>query len=102
MALQIDMRGKNVLIMGVTNKRSLGWAIASTVLEAGANVAFSYQGERLKEELERLTAEIPDSKIYPCDVTKKKRSRLYLRSWNRTGGRWTVLCTRWPSRRRSR
>jgi enoyl-[acyl-carrier protein] reductase I len=71
MSMQIDMHGKKALVMGVTNKRSLGWAIASGLLEAGADVAFSYQGERLRQDLERLTADIPDTLLYQCDVTRE-------------------------------
>jgi len=67
--VQIDMRGKRVLVMGVTNKFSLGWAIADRLREAGADLAFSYQGERLLPTLEKLTAEMDDCPLYECDVT---------------------------------
>ena len=61
MSKAIDLSGKKALIMGVTNKRSLGWAIASQLQEAGADLAFSYQGERLRREVEKLTADRPDT-----------------------------------------
>jgi len=47
----IDLGGKRALVMGVANSRSLGWAIAEKLRDAGAELAFSYQGERLKAEL---------------------------------------------------
>ena len=51
----IDLTGKNGLVMGVTNQRSLAWAIAGPLAQAGARLAFSYQGERLRPTLEKLT-----------------------------------------------
>ena len=65
----IDFSGRKVLVMGVTNKYSLGWGIASKLADAGAQLAFGYQGERLKESLEKLTADLPGSRLYQCDVT---------------------------------
>ena len=67
--LQIDLSGKRALVMGVTNRRSLGWSIASKLLEAGAQTAFSYQGERLRGELEKLTDGVSDARLYQVDVT---------------------------------
>lgn len=67
--MDIDMSGKRVLVMGVTNKFSLGWAIADRLKEAGADLAFSYQGERLRESVEKLTEDIPDCPLYEVDVT---------------------------------
>jgi enoyl-[acyl-carrier protein] reductase I len=67
----IDLSGKRALVMGVANSRSLGWAIAERLREAGAELAFSYQGERLKEELEKLTAGMPGTLLCQCDVTRE-------------------------------
>lgn len=55
--------------MGVTNQRSLGWSIAAKLHEAGCQLAFSYQGERLKGELEKLTQDIEGARLYQVDVT---------------------------------
>ena len=54
MTVQIDLSDKTALVMGVANARSLGWAIAEQLLAAGCRVGFSYQGERLKSELDKL------------------------------------------------
>jgi enoyl-[acyl-carrier protein] reductase I len=54
--ISIDLSDKTALVMGVANARSLGWAIADKLLDAGCKVGFSYQGERLKPELEKLLA----------------------------------------------
>ncbi len=67
--LTIDLSGKRGLVMGVANAHSLGWAIAEKLAAAGAELAFSYQGERLRESLEKLTAALPGSRLYDCDVT---------------------------------
>ncbi len=66
--IQVDLSGKQALIMGVTNARSLGWAIAEQLLQAGARCAFSYQDERQRPELERLTAPYAGSLLRRCDV----------------------------------
>lgn len=68
----IDLKGKRGLVMGVANSRSLGWAIAERLQAAGAELAFSYQGERLKEELEKLTKDMPGTRLSQCDVTKEE------------------------------
>ena len=64
----IDLEGKKYLVMGVANKRSLGWAIAEQLHRAGATLAFSYQAERLQAELEKLTSDMSDRLLYQCDV----------------------------------
>lgn len=65
----IDLAGKRYLVMGVTNHYSLGWAIADKLHGAGAEVAFSYQGERLLGGLENLTAGWQGTRLVQCDVT---------------------------------
>ncbi|HEY6843555.1 MAG TPA: enoyl-ACP reductase [Thermoanaerobaculia bacterium] len=63
------LEGKTGLIFGVANKRSIAWAIAQTFAKEGMRLAFTYQGERLKESVEELTSTIPNSPLLPCDVT---------------------------------
>src|SRR5207302_1826986 len=66
------LNNKNGIIFGVANKRSIAWATAQALHEAGARLAFTYQGERLKDNVEGLTkAEMPDSPLLSCDVTKQ-------------------------------
>src|SRR5258705_6325983 len=66
------LKDKFGIIFGVANKRSIAWATAQALHEAGAKLAFTYQGERLKENVEGLTREVmPASLILPCDVTKQ-------------------------------
>lgn len=70
--INIDATGKRALIMGVTNARSLGWAIAQRLHDAGAELAFGYQSERLRGELEKLTQKIPNVLLYQADVTQEE------------------------------
>jgi len=66
------LQNKQGIIFGVANKRSIAWATAQALHGAGARIAFAYQGERLKENVERLTAaEMPDSPLLSCDVTNQ-------------------------------
>ena len=61
--------GKSGIIFGVANKRSIAWAIAQALSNAGMRLAFTYQGERLKESVEELTSSMAGSLLLPCDVT---------------------------------
>src|SRR4029450_11201365 len=63
--------GKLGVVFGVANKRSIAWAIAQAWQTAGAKLAFTYQGERLKDNVEELAGTFgTDTLILPCDVTK--------------------------------
>ncbi|MBV9211733.1 MAG: enoyl-ACP reductase [Acidobacteria bacterium] len=66
------LENKYGIIFGVANKRSIAWATAVAVAEAGARLAFTYQGERLKENVESLTKEMQGTLILPCDVMKQE------------------------------
>lgn len=66
---ELDLSDKKGLVLGVANARSIGWAIADNLSQAGAQMAFSYQGERLKETLEKLTENCRDPLLVQCDVT---------------------------------
>jgi len=63
--------GKIGVVFGVANKRSIAWAIAQAWANAGAKLAFTYQGERLKENVEELAGTFgADTLLLPCDVTR--------------------------------
>jgi enoyl-[acyl-carrier protein] reductase I len=64
------LQDKFGIIFGVANKRSIAWATAQALHEAGARLAFTYQGERLKENVESLTRDMRGALVLPCDVTK--------------------------------
>jgi len=63
------LAGKVGLVCGVANKRSIAWAIAQAWHNAGATLAFTYQGDRLKENVEELAGTFGgDTLILQCDV----------------------------------
>ena len=65
------LAGKIGLVVGVANKRSIAWAIAQAWHQAGATLAFTYQGDRLKENVEELAGTFgADTLLVPCDVTR--------------------------------
>src|SRR6059036_8120 len=59
------------IVFGVANKRSIAWAIAQAWHREGAKLAFTYQGERLKENVEELAGTFgADTLLMECDVTR--------------------------------
>jgi enoyl-[acyl-carrier protein] reductase I len=66
------LENKNGIIFGVANKRSIAWATAQALHGSGARLAFTYQGERLRENVESLTsATMPGSLLLECDVANQ-------------------------------
>ncbi len=63
------MAGKRGLIMGLANDRSLAWGIAKKLREAGAELAFSYQGEALEKRVRPLAEEVGSDFLIDCDVS---------------------------------
>lgn len=64
------LAGKNILIMGVRNKWSIAWGIAEAAKAQGANLIFTYLGDREKDALSKLTSDMGGIAEYPCDVSK--------------------------------
>lgn len=62
------MAGKRGLVMGLANDKSIAWGIARALGEAGAELAFSYQGEALKKRVGPLAAQLGSDIVLPCDV----------------------------------
>ena len=62
------MNGKRGLIMGVANNHSIAWGIAQKLAGAGAELAFTYQGEALGKRVKPLAAELGSDFVIPCDV----------------------------------
>jgi len=63
------MTGKRGLIMGVANDKSIAWGIAQACRGAGADLAFTYQGDALKKRVAPLAASVGSDIVLPCDVT---------------------------------
>lgn len=64
------LEGKRGLIMGVANDRSLAWGIAQSCHDAGAELAFTYQGEALKKRVVPLAQSVDSNLILECDVSE--------------------------------
>jgi enoyl-[acyl-carrier protein] reductase I len=64
------MTGKRALIFGVASNRSIAWGIAKAMHREGAELAFTYMGDRLRERVEKLAGECDSDIVIPCDVEK--------------------------------
>jgi enoyl-[acyl-carrier protein] reductase I len=63
------LAGKNVLVMGVANERSIAWAVARAVIAQGGRLAVTYQSQRIKPRLDRLMADAgAEATLVECDV----------------------------------
>ena len=67
--MTLSMQGKRGLVMGVANERSIAWGIAKALAEAGAELAFTYQGEAFGKRLEPLAASVGSDFMVDVDVT---------------------------------
>ena len=65
-----SLQGRTVAVFGVANKRSIAWSIAQQMQAAGAQLAITYQNERLKQEADDLIASLPNSQAFQCDVSR--------------------------------
>ncbi len=64
----IDLSGKKGLVFGVANDRSIAWAIASMLGRSGAQLALTYQNDRLKDRVLRLANTLDQAVTIPCDA----------------------------------
>jgi enoyl-[acyl-carrier protein] reductase I len=62
------MTGKRVLIVGVASKLSIAYGIAQAMRREGAELAFTYQNEKLRPRVEEFAANLDSSLTFPCDV----------------------------------
>src|ERR1700743_2377444 len=65
-----SLQCRTVVVFGVANKRSIAWAIAQQMQQAGAQLAITYQTEGLKQEADELIAALPNSQAFQCDVSR--------------------------------
>ena len=71
--MTLALEGKTGVIFGVANKRSIAWACARSLADAGMRLAVTYANERLEKSVRELSAELPGSIVLPCDVTKPEQ-----------------------------
>jgi enoyl-[acyl-carrier protein] reductase I len=81
------MAGKRGLIMGLANDRSLAWGIAQKLSEAGAELAFSFQGEALEKRVRPLAEQLGSDFLIDCDVSDMAA----------LDATFATLATRWPT-----
>lgn len=69
--MNLSLEGRTYVVMGVANKRSIAWGIASALSQAGARLIFTYAGERFEKNVRKLADSLDrdDSLLFPCDVT---------------------------------
>ncbi len=90
MANSLD--GRVAVIFGLANKRSIAWAIAQKLHAAGAQVAVTYQNERLREEAEAMIASLPGAQGFQCDVSKDEEiTRVFQQIGERYNGKIHTL-----------
>jgi enoyl-[acyl-carrier protein] reductase I len=86
--------GKKALVMGVGNKRSIAWGIATAFEREGAQLAFNYPNDRLKDNVLELVATLKDHgsiPVWACDVTKQEEIDALFRSVEERWGKLDVL-----------
>ena len=68
----LQLKDKNIVVMGVANERSIAWGVAKRLLEVGANVIFTYRKERSKNKIEKVLQNYTDynTAIIECDVNR--------------------------------
>ncbi|WP_299969069.1 enoyl-ACP reductase [uncultured Roseobacter sp.] len=82
------LQGKRGLIMGVANERSIAWGIAKAMADAGAELAFTYQGEAFGKRLEPLAASVGSDFMVDVDVTDDASLDT---AFEQLGARWPTI-----------
>jgi len=86
-----SLQGRTAVVFGVANKRSIAWAIARQMQQAGAQLAITYQNERLKQEAADLIAELPNAQAFQCDVSRDEEIAQLFEQLKARYGRLDVL-----------
>jgi enoyl-[acyl-carrier protein] reductase I len=81
-----SLAGRNAVVFGVANKRSIAWSIAQGLHAAGARLAITYQNERLEQEAKDLILSLPGAEAFRCDVSQDQEvERLFAELRQRYG-----------------
>src|SRR5579863_6689873 len=90
--MSADLQGRNAVVFGVANKRSIAWSIAQGLHAAGMKLAITYQNERLEQEAKDLILSLPGAEGYMCDVSKDEEiARLFATLKERHGKLHTLV-----------
>jgi enoyl-[acyl-carrier protein] reductase I len=87
----IDLSGKSGVVVGVANERSIAWAIARTLSSAGAQLALTYQNERLQDRVVRLAESLEKPLVLPCDATDDSQIAAVFRQVSESFGEISFL-----------
>jgi enoyl-[acyl-carrier protein] reductase I len=85
------LEGKKALIFGVANNKSIAYAIAKNFIEQGAEVAFSYAGEKLEGRVQKVSDELGGKFLVPCDVTKDEEIESCFKTVEEKWGKFDIL-----------
>jgi enoyl-[acyl-carrier protein] reductase I len=87
-----DFAGKRGLVLGVANRRSIAWAIAQRLADGGAELAFTYQGERIEKSVRELAESVASPLVTALDVRSDEEiDRVFGEVAERFGGELDVL-----------
>lgn len=87
-----SLQGRVAVIFGLANKRSIAWAIAQKLHAEGAQIAITYQNERLREDAEEMISSLPGAQGFQCDVTKDEEiTRVFQQIGERYNGKIHTL-----------
>src|SRR5436305_12955253 len=85
------LQGRRALIFGVANRRSIAWAIAQALAREGAELAFTFQGERIEQGVRDLAATVKSPLVLPADVTSDADLDRVFEAVDKTWGGLEVL-----------
>src|SRR5204863_7300028 len=87
-----DFSGKRGLVLGVANKRSIAWAIARRLADGGAQLAFTFQGERIEAGVRELAESVSSPLVTGCDVRSDEEvTRVFQEVGEAFGGELDLL-----------
>jgi enoyl-[acyl-carrier protein] reductase I len=85
------LQGKKALIIGIASDRSIASGIAEAMHREGAELAFSYQNDRLRERVEKAALECGSKLVFPCDVASDEEITALMRNLESSWGGFDVL-----------
>jgi enoyl-[acyl-carrier protein] reductase I len=89
--MSASLEGKNAVVFGVANKRSIAWAITQKLQAAGAQLAVTYQNERLRLEAEEMIKALPGAQAFQCDVSRDEDITALFEQLKQRNGRIDIL-----------
>ncbi len=85
------LHGKRALIIGIASERSIASGIAEAMHREGAELAFSYQNERLRDRVEKAAKELGSDIVLPCDVASDSEINALMQTLEQRWGRLDIL-----------